>query len=84
MNKGVFNCGEGPVLSGVPSQLSYFLGENMKRVSNGGEVGDELSIEVAKSNEGVNCFIQGRWLPFIDGLKFDQVHCEAVLFDNHP
>ena len=46
----------------------------MKQSSECREVQEELSVEIAKSDEGSDCFDQLGWLPLFNHLKLGGVH----------
>ena len=52
-------------------------------MGNGRVIGDELSVEVSKTKEGVYVFDFDRGQPGGNAIKFDQVHGELTRFHNH-
>ena len=48
-----------------------------------GKVGDKFAIEVRKPEEGANTFDRGWGFPFLDGRKFDGVHLNLSLANDH-
>ena len=66
-----------------PGPRLILLCEQVEGGDNVGEVGDEFAIEVRKSEKGSDALDRGGWFPFFNGGKFDRVHLNPSLADNH-
>ena len=55
----------------------------MEGLGDCGEIGDELSVEVAEPNKQLYSLHGAGKFPFLNGSKFDQVHSNMSFLDNH-
>ena len=69
-----FKFDKGVVLFLSPMEGNPFLGQIMEWSGECGEVRDELLVEVAKSDEGSDCFYRLGGLPLFHGLQFGGIH----------
>ena len=59
------------------------MSEKDNGCNNVGVVGNELAIEVCKSEEGVDSLDRGQGMPVPDGGKFCRVHVNKTLTNNY-
>ena len=78
----LFEFDECPVLLFSPVEGDPFLGQIVDRLGKGREAGDKLLVEVAKSNEGSDCFYQLGEFPLLHCSEFGRVHMYFPVLDH--
>jgi hypothetical protein len=83
MGEGVFDGEEGVLTGRGPVPVDVLLGEVVEGTSDIGEVGDEPSIEITKTNKRAYPLDRGWRLPLVNGSEFCGVHGNMSLRDDH-
>ena len=65
------------------SSPTLLLGQIMEGSGDCGEIKDELLVEVAEPNEQLYSFHRAGGFPFLNDSKFDWVHSNMSLLDDH-
>ena len=76
--EGFLDLLKGHLMVDGPLPLGIFVHEEQEGFGKIGESGYELPIEVAESNEELDCFYVNRGSPVLDGFEFHQVHFDGA------
>ena len=74
---------KGFLLEASPRPGVVLSSEEDDGCDNIGVVGNELAIEVHKSEEGAHSFDRRQGMPVFDGSKFHRVHVDKALTNDH-
>ena len=81
--EGSLKSVECTLLEGSPGPWLVLPGKEVEWSNNMEKVGDKFVIEVCKPEERTNTLDRGRRFPFLDGGKFDGVHFNLPMANNH-